>query len=185
VGRDSEATLVDKWGVRPSSDEPHRDDRPQESSRETPGAGDRFQFATATATVRRRIPLSSVPVVRLEADLPPPARRVAEGSSADLFHFQAFAGTAIPVEVRLRRDPAPSADQVNDLVAWLRAHRVHPSGTPRPLPAPPPIPAPPAALAPAALAPFVHAEPARRGAIWPLFAVSVGLAAAMIAAFVL
>ncbi len=178
MGRDSEATLVDKWGVRPASDVPHQDDRPHESSRETPGAHDRFEFATPTSKVRRRIPLSSVPVVRLEADLPPPASRVAEGSSADL--FRAFAGTAIPVEVRLRRDPAPSADQVSDVVAWLRSRRVQAAGTPRPLPAPPPIPAPPVALAP------LHtAEPARRGAVWPLFAVSVGLAAAMFAAFIL
>lgn len=169
---------MDKWGVQPASDDPHPDDRPQESSRETPGAHDRFQFATATATVRRRIPLSSAPVVRMEADLPPPARRVAEGSSADL--FGAFAGTAIPVEVRLRRDPAPSPDQVSDVVSWLRTHRVRASGTPRPMPAPPPVPAPPVALAP-----LLATEPPRRGAVWPLFAVSVGLAAAMIAAFVL
>ena len=169
---------MDKWGARPARDVPHQDDRPHESSRETPDAHDRFEFATATATVRRRIPLSSVPVIRLEAGLPPPASRVAEGSSVDL--FRAFAGTAIPVEVRLRRDPAPSADQVSDVVAWLRSHRVRETGTPLPLPAPPPIPPPPVALAP------LHtAELPRRGAVWPLFAVSVGLAAAMLAAFIL
>ena len=175
---------MDTWAVGSAGDESHPDDRSRESSRETSGTHDRFQFATATTRVRRRIPLSAVPAVQLEADLPPAARRVAEGSSADL--FRTFAGTTIPAEVRLRRDPAPSPDQIDDVVAWLRARQDRSSATPRPLPAPPPIPAPlPAVPTPPALEPLVHAEPLRRGAVWPLFAVAVGLAAAMMAAIIL
>ena len=179
MGRNSEATLVDTWAAGAAGDDSHLDDRSLESSRETGGTHDRFQFATATPRVRRRIPLSAVPTVQLEADLPPPARRVAEGSSADL--FGTFAGTALPVEVRLRRDAAPSSDQIDEVVAWLRTRRVRLSATPRPLPAPLPIPA----LEALALEPLVHTEPSRRGAVWPLFAVAVGLAAAMMAAIIL
>lgn len=173
---------MDTWGLSSLGDGSHQDDRPQESSRETAGAAHRFQFATAPARVRRRIPLSSVrsdPVVQLEADLPPPAPpQVADGSSPDLFGT-GHDGLAIPVEVRLRRDLAPTADQVDDVVAWLRTRRVRTEGTPPPMPALSPM------AAPAVLQPLLQVEPARRAAVWPLVALSLGLAVAAVAAIVL
>lgn len=179
MGRDSEATLVDTWGPLAAGDDPHQDAWPHESSRETQGAGDRFELYTQPAK-RRRIPLTSRPsqVVTLEADAPP-APRVAEGSSPDV--FRASGAMAIPVEVRLRRSVAPTSAQVDDVMSWLRSHRPRAAGTPRPEPAPPPAPA----LVVAPLLPVVGVEPPRRGAIWPLVALMIGLAAAVLAAMAL
>ncbi|HEU5055061.1 MAG TPA: hypothetical protein VFU21_00990, partial [Kofleriaceae bacterium] len=81
-------------------------------------------------------------------------------------------------EVRLRRDVAPSRQQIDDVLAWLRDRQVPVQATPRPLPPPPP---PPVAV----LQPLVGVEPPRRGTVWPLCAVSLGLAAAVIAAIIL
>ena len=138
--------------------------------------------------VRRRIPLTSDParVVTMDAEAPPLPVTVAEGSSADLLLRLRSGGFGIPVEVRLRRDLAPSAAQVDDVVAWLRKHRV--GGTPRPetAPAPLPVPAPPPPLPPVpfVLLPMFPAE-APKSSFWPLLALALGLAAALIAAVML
>ena len=152
------------------------------------GAAKRFDLSTqpGIVRVRRRIPLTSDParVVTMDAEAPPPPVTVAEGSSADLFRLRS-GGFGIPVEVRLRRDLAPSAAQVDDVLAWLRKRRL--GGTPRPAPAPAPlVPAPPPPLPPIpfVLHPMFPAE-APKSSFWPLLALSLGLAAAAIAIIML
>lgn len=104
----------------------------------------------------------------------------------------------IAVEVRLRRHrDRPSTDEVDELRCWLRAHRIArsepsprasdarsnrmPPGTPGPLPA-----LRRETLAPpAVLQPVIRVEAPRRGALWPLLALSLGLAAALVAVMVL
>lgn len=176
---------MDRWGSLGAGDGAHPDERPRRSSRETVGTSGRFDLSTPRSRVRRRIPLTSDSgrdVVSIEAEPPP---RTAEGSSPDVFRT---AGITIPVEVRLRRDHAPSPAQVDDVLAWLRKHRVGTfgsAGTPGPAPAPAapsepaPIPLPPAHLQP------VHPAEAPRGALWPIVALSFGLAVALLAALVL
>ena len=176
---------MDTWGLRHAGDEQHQDTWPQESSRETAGTARRFDLSTqpGLVRVRRRIPLTSDParVVTMDAEAPPLPVTVAEGSSADLLRLRS-GGFGIPVEVRLRRDLAPSAAQVDDVVAWLRKHRV--GGTPRPEPAPVPAPPPPLPPVPFVLLPMFPAE-APKSSFWPLLALALGLAAALIAAVML
>jgi hypothetical protein len=176
-----------------AGDEQHQDSWPQDSFRETVGAAKRFDLSTqpGIVRVRRRIPLTSDParVVTMDAEAPPPPVTVAEGSSADLFRLRS-GGFGIPVEVHLRRDLAPSAAQVDDVLAWLGKRRL--GGTPRPEPAPVPlapaplVPAPPPPLPPIpfVLHPMFPAE-APKSSFWPLLALSLGLAAAMIAIIML
>ncbi len=182
---------MDAWGTVDAGDDQHQDDRPQRSRRETNDSLIRFQFATHRRNARRRIPLSADPAVRvltLDADPPPPAAEPrAEGSSPGMRRVRDV--VPIAVEVRLRRDVPPSADQVDDMLSWLRTHRVAGQGTPRPMPAPPPLPAaveppPPEPLPPPAPALAIRALPAS-GALWPVVAVVLGLGAALAAAIVL
>jgi len=182
---------VDAWGTVDAGDEQHQDDRPQRSRRETDDSLIRFQFATHRRNARRRIPLSADPAVRvltLDADPPPPAAEPrAEGSSPGLRRVRDV--VPIAVEVRLRRNAPPSADQVDDMLSWLRTHRVAAQATPRPLPVPPPLPTlepPPPEPAPPAPAPGpALVAPPASGALWPVVAVVLGLGAALAAAIVL
>ncbi len=166
--------MVDAWGALDPGDEQHQDGRPQQAREETEAAVSRFRFATP----RRRIPLSSdpSPARTLTIDAEPPPARLPDGSSPGIRADREIA--PIAVEVRLRRNLPPSAAQVDDVLAWLTRHRVA-SGTPRPQPVRPPEPPPPA------LQPVIRVEPARRGSRWPLVAVTVGLAAALVAAILL
>lgn len=175
--------MVDAWWPVDLGDLEHERECSHQVPEETAGSSTRFDLSTQRATVRRRIPLSSDrPAGALSSDADPPDGdgELAEGSSPDL-----FGGTAIPVEVRLRRrNLAPSPAQVDDVVAWLRTHRIPravASGTPPPALAPvPEAPAEPPQL----LQPLVEVE-AARGPLWPLMAVSLGLATALLAAIIL
>ena len=186
MGWDSKPTLVDAWCDNGAGDDEHQDGWPHEVSGETAGNGDRFDLSTRRATVRRRIPLPSrdaARVVSIDAEPPPRPLQVADGSSPDVFGVGASGG--ITVEVRLRRDVAPSSAQIDDVVAWLRKRRiprqVDARGTPPPMPALRPVPpAPPPPL----LQPLIRVEPTR-GPLWPLLALSVGLAIALMAAIIL
>ena len=171
---------MDAWCPVDLGDLEHEVGCSRQVSRETAGNSDRFHLSTQRATLRRRIPLSSRGAAgALSIDADPPAR-AAEGSSPDL-----FGGASIPIEVRLRRrDLAPSPAQMDDVVAWLRTHRVPRAaagGTRPPSPALVPVPEPPPRQV---LQPLVQVEPAR-GPLWPLMAVSLGLATALLAAIIL
>ena len=175
MARDSEATVVDAWWPVDLGDLEHERECSHQVPEETAGSSARFDLSTQRATVRRRIPLSS----DRPAGAPDGDGELAEGSSPDL-----FGGTAIPVEVRLRRRLAPSPAQVDDVVAWLRTHRIPravAAGTPPPalVPVPEPL-----AESPELLQPLVEVE-AARGPLWPLMAVSLGLATALLAAIIL
>ena len=175
---------MDAWWPVDLGDLEHQAGCSHQVPEETAGSSQRFDLATQPAIVRRRIPLSSArPAGALSSHSDPDgAGELAERSSPDL-----FGGAAIPVEVRLRRrDLAPSPAQVDAVVAWLRTHRIPRSvadGAPPPSPAIVPVPEPPAQPQ-QLLQPCVQAEPAR-GPLWPLMAVSLGLATALLAAIIL
>lgn len=176
MGRDSQPTVVDAWGAQAAGDDQHQADRPQRPFEETEDTLLRFRFATERRNQRRRIPLSSNRALRiLTVHAEPPPARMPDGSSTAVRRVREL--PPIAVEVRLRRNHPPTTDQVEDVLAWLRTHRI-PSGTPRPEPVAPPPPAPP-------LQPVIALEPPRRGSLWPLLAVSAGLATALLAAILL
>jgi hypothetical protein len=163
---------VDAWGLRQRRDDEHQDDWPCWHHEETEDTDARFLFATETVRQRLRIPLSparAMPLLTIDAEPP----QMADGSAI----LPAFPLAPVSVEVRLRPQPPPSADQADSVRDWLRAHRpglrVTPRVTPRPEPAPPPV---------EPLQPLIALEPSRRGSLWPLLALSIGLSAALVAA---
>jgi len=162
--------VVDALHARVRRDDEHQDDLSQWHREETEGSAARFLFATEGRRQRLRIPLSPAPVLTIHAEPPP---RMADGSGI----LPAYPIAPVAVEVRLRPEP-PSDKQVDDVRAWLRVHRPAREVTPRPEPAPPPA-EPPAPV----LEPLIALEPARRGSLWPFLACSMGLAAALLAAF--
>lgn len=176
---------MDAWGRRPRGDRAHEAGAAARSAGETGDTLARFQFATQGPDVRR-IPLAAENALRVLSvgGEPPPAARVADGSSTSVRRVAAQVAP-VAVQVRLRRELAPTAEQVHELRDWLRRHRPA-AGTPRPerVAAPPPPPAPSPAPAVPPLEPALAAEQAR-GPLWPLLAVSLGLAAALVAAVIL
>lgn len=128
----------------------------------------RSLFATQEQRQRLRIPLSPSPVLTIDAELP---AHMADGSAV----LPAFPLAPVAVEVRLRPPPPPGADQVDAVRTWLRAHRPARIAPPPP-PAPPPV---------EPLQPLIALEPARRGSLWPLLALSIGLAASVVATMLL
>jgi hypothetical protein len=160
---------VDTWVDLDARDGGHRDSGHHRSCSETPGTPSRFRFATEPG------------VVDVDVELPRPPAAMADGSSIGVPRVREL--PPIAVEVRLRRHgDRPSTDQVDELRRWLRAHRIAAHGTPEPFPAlrretlPPP---------PVVLQPVIRVEAPRRGALWPLLALSLGLAAALVAVMVL
>jgi len=160
--------VVDAWHARRGRDGEHQDERSRWHCEETEGSAARFLFATEGRSQRLRIPLAPAPVLTINAEPPP---RMADGSAI----LPAYPIAPVAVEVRLRPEPPPSADEVDAVRAWLRTHR------PARQAPPPPEPAPAEPAAPL-LEPVISLEPARRGSFWPILACSMGLAAALLAA---
>jgi hypothetical protein len=179
---------VDAWRIERRRDDDHREGWSLWHPEETEGSAVRSLFATPEERRRLRIPLSPSPVLTIDAE--PPAH-MAEGSAV----MPAFPIAPVAVEVRLRPPPPPGADQVDAVRTWLRAHRPARSersprepdtGSSRMTPSasrvPPPPPAPPSVEP---LRPLIALEPARRGSLWPLLALSIGLVASAVATMLL
>jgi hypothetical protein len=176
---------VDAWRRGARGDRAHEPDSGRRSAGETDDSRARFEFATRGRNLRGRIPLGSdnaLHILSVDADPPPPAR-TAEGSSTSVRPVCSVAPVTVQVRLRQRGDQPPTAEQVDELVEWLRRHRPAGRGTPRPEPVTPP---PADAVEPPVppLSPVLAVE-RPRGPLWALLAVSLGLAAALAAAVIL